>query len=83
MSEVGPLSGLAPGQSGTVAGCRAGHGLLGRLASMGFTPGSRVLMVNNYGHGPLLVMVHGARIELGRGEAARILVRRVEDVSHG
>jgi len=50
---------------------------------MGFTPGSRVLMVNNYGHGPLLVMVHGARIALGRGEAARILVRRVEDVSHG
>ncbi len=83
MNEACPLLELAPGQAGTVVGCSAGHGLLGRFASMGFTPGSRVLMVNNYGRGPLLVMVHGARVALGRGEASRVLVRPEDNGSHG
>lgn len=83
MSEARRLAELMPGQSGIVVGCHAGHGLLGRFASMGFTPGSQVVMVNNYGHGPLLVMVHGARVALGRGEAGRILVRPEENNHDG
>lgn len=82
MSDPRPLLELAPGQAGTVVGCSAGRGLLGRFASMGFTPGSRVLMVNNYGRGPLLVIVHGARVALGRGEASRVLVRPEASASH-
>lgn len=48
---------------------------MGRFAAMGFTPGSRVTVLNNYGRGPLLVLIHGARVALGRGEASRVLVR--------
>lgn len=75
VSEARSLLQLSPGQSGVVVGCDAGRGLMCRLAAMGFTPGSRLTVLNNYGHGPLLVMVHGSRIALGRGEAARVLVR--------
>lgn len=83
MTEALPLTQLTTGQAGTLVAFRGGHGLLGRFASMGFTPGSRVLIVNNYGRGPLLVMVHGARVALGRGEASHILVRPEDNGSHG
>jgi len=69
------LRDLQSGQSGTVIDCSGGRGLMSRLAAMGFTPGSRVTVLNNYGRGPILVMVHGSRVALGRGEAAKILVR--------
>ena len=50
-----------------------------RLASLGFTPGAEVSMTQNYGRGPLIVIVRGARVALGRVEAAKIFVeRRVE-----
>ena len=45
-----------------------------RLASLGFTPGALVSMTQNFGRGPLIVTVRGARVALGRGEAAQILV---------
>ena len=75
VSEALSLLKLGPGQSGVVVGCGAGHGLMCRLAAMGFTPGSRLTMLNNYSSGPLLVMLHGSRIALGRGEAAKVMVR--------
>ena len=46
------------------------------LVSLGFTPGVGVDMVQNYGHGPLIVALRGTRVALGRGEANKILVRR-------
>lgn len=48
-----------------------------RLVSLGFTPGARVNMAQNYGRGPLIVSVRGARVALGRGEAAGILVEPI------
>ncbi len=45
-----------------------------RLASLGFTPGARVSMTQNFGRGPLIVTVRGTRVALGRGEAAQIVV---------
>ena len=47
-----------------------------RLASLGFTPGTVVNMTQNYGRGPLIVIVRGTRVALGRGEAAKIIVER-------
>jgi ferrous iron transport protein A len=47
-----------------------------RLASLGFTPGTEVDMIQNYGRGPLIVTVRGTHVALGRGEAAKILVAR-------
>ena len=46
-----------------------------RLVSLGLTPGAHVAMAQNFGRGPLIVMVRGTRIALGRGEAARIFVQ--------
>jgi len=47
-----------------------------RLASLGFTPGAEISMSQNYGRGPLIVMVRGTRVALGRIEAAKIFVER-------
>jgi len=45
-----------------------------RLASLGFAPGVEVQMLQNFGHGPLIVLVRDTRVALGRGEAMKVLV---------
>jgi ferrous iron transport protein A len=70
------LSAMRPGERGIVIDLAGGRGLLGRMTSLGFTPGAEVTVMQNYGHGPLIAQVRGARIALGRGEAGRIRVRR-------
>jgi ferrous iron transport protein A len=71
-----PLTQLASREEGAVVSLRGGHGFMSRLATLGFTPGAPLTMVQNYGHGPLIVSVRDTRIALGRGEAAHVLVRR-------
>lgn len=71
-----PLSELASGEKATFVDLRGGWGLKGRLTSLGFTPGVPILMVQNYGWGPVIVEVRDTRIALGRHEARRILVQR-------
>lgn len=71
-----PLSALQPGECAEVARVLCGHGLLCRMTSLGFTPGAEVKVVQNYGHGPLIAQVRGARVALGRGEANQLYVRR-------
>jgi ferrous iron transport protein A len=70
------LSALRPGETGVVVELAGGRGLLGRMTSLGFTPGAEVTVVQNYGRGPLIARVRGARIALGRGEAGGVKVRR-------
>lgn len=70
-----PLSALQPNQKGYVQRLAGGRGFMGRLASLGFTPGVEVSMIQNYGRGPVIVEVRGARVALGRREALRILVK--------
>ena len=52
-----PISELKAGESGVVRSYAGGRGMLGRCLSMGFTPGSQVRMIENYGRGPILVSV--------------------------
>ncbi len=47
-----------------------------RMASLGFTPGALVKMVQNYGHGAVIVSLRGTRVALGRGEARKVGVSR-------
>jgi len=75
-NEVISLSALHPGEQGVVVELAGGRGLLGRMTSLGFTPGAEVTIVQNFGRGPLIALVRGARIALGRGEAGRVYVRR-------
>ena len=76
-----PLTRLSPSEGGSVVELRGGRRFVSRLATLGFTPGALLAMVQNYGHGPLIVRVRDTRIALGRGEAARIIVLRRD--SHG
>ena len=72
-----PLASLAPNEAGIVQYLAGGRGLTSRLAILGFTSGARVNMVQNFGRGPIIVMVRDTRIALGRGEAQKIIVTPV------
>lgn len=73
-----PLAELKPGEHGTLLQFGPGRGIVGRLTSLGFTPGVEIEMTQNYGHGPLVVTVRSTRVALGRREAGSILVQRSE-----
>lgn len=70
------LAELGSGESATVVALRGGHGFVGRMSALGFTPGSSILMVRNPGSGPVIVSVLDTQIALGRGQAFRVSVRR-------
>jgi ferrous iron transport protein A len=71
------LGAVQTGESVHIQRLQGGHHVLSRLASLGFTPGARLRVVQNFGHGPIIVTVRDTRIALGRGEAVKILVKRV------
>jgi len=75
-NEMVALSTLHPGERGTVAELLGGRGVLGRMAALGFTPGAEVRMLQNFGHGPLIVLLRDTRVALGRGEASKVRVMR-------
>jgi len=70
-----PLSHVPPASHAVVKEVRAdGRGILSRLATLGFTPGAPLTVLQNFGRGPLIVAVRDTRIALGRGEAGTIYV---------
>ena len=71
-----PLSTLCIGEKGIVIGVTGGRGMLERMTSLGFVPGTEVVILQNFRHGPIIVRAHNARIALGRGVAGRIQIRR-------
>ena len=71
------------GESAQIIGMQGGHHFLSRLASLGFTPGARLRMVQNYGRGPLLVSLRDTRVALGRGEAEKIMVEPLAEAGDG
>ena len=71
-----PLSTLASGEVGVVHKLAGGSGFMSRLATLGFTPGATLSMVQNFGRGPLIVNIRGTRIALGRGEAAKVYITK-------
>lgn len=77
------LSAVQNGESVRISKMRGGHCVLSRLASLGFTPGARLKVVQNYGRGPIIVLVRDTRIALGRGEASHILVERLAGGNDG
>jgi Fe2+ transport system protein FeoA len=79
MERFVPLTRLAPHEKGTIGALDGGRGFVSRMASLGFTPGAPVIMVQNFGRGPLIVLVRDARIALGRGEASKVLVKHKDN----
>lgn len=79
-----PLHEVPMGTVVVVHDLQGGKEVLGRLATLGFTPGASLTMLQNFGHGPVIVFLHDARIALGRGEAAKVHVvmeNHVDDTS--
>ena len=68
------LSSLATGERAIVRALTGGHLFRSRAANLGFTTGTEVTVVQNFGHGPMIVAVRGTRVALGRVEAALVLV---------
>jgi ferrous iron transport protein A len=71
------LGDLSTGQTARLECFHAGRGLINRLAVLGFLPGQEIKMVQNFGHGPVIVTVRDTRVALGRHEAEQITVRKV------
>ena len=74
-----PLERLSPGETGFVGMLEGGHHFMSRLAALGFTAGAPVTVMRNYRSGPIIVLVRGAQIALGRGEAQRVKVYRSDE----
>jgi ferrous iron transport protein A len=72
-----PLSELPAGEHACVMALGLGRGISARLTTLGFTPGAELTMIQNYGHGPLVVTIRDTRIALGRREAQSILIQRI------
>lgn len=71
------LDELPAGSDAEIITLAGGGSIVSRLAALGFVPGCRVSMVQNYGHGPLIVSVINTRVALGRREALTIRARRI------
>jgi DtxR family transcriptional regulator, Mn-dependent transcriptional regulator len=68
------LADLPSSSAGAVRGIGKGSSLAARCLALGFTPGTRIDMVQNIGRGPVIVSVRDTRVALGRGEARAITV---------
>ncbi len=74
--SISLLGDLAPGEVGVVRDFHGGHTFVARCLALGFTLGVEAKMVQNVGHGPVIVLVRDTRVALGRGEAEKIVVTR-------
>lgn len=69
------LDRLAPAAAAHIVALQGGRCFVSRLAALGFVPGAAISVIQNYGRGPLIVLVQQARVALGRGEAAHVVVQ--------
>jgi Fe2+ transport system protein FeoA len=77
MGAIG-LDELPTGGEAEIEAVSGAGSVISRLAALGFVPGSRVSMVQNRGHGPIIVSVIHTRVALGRSEAGSIRARRID-----
>lgn len=76
-SGLRPLADVPPGRRGQVRRLRGGTSFVGRMGALGFTVGAEASVVQNFGRGPLLVLIRDTRVALGRGEALKVLVEEL------
>lgn len=65
------------GEEFEVATIQGGKGFLKKLMEMGIYSGIRVRIVLNPGNGPIIIALSDTRIALGKGMAAKIIVRKL------
>ncbi|WP_207682381.1 FeoA family protein [Desulfonema magnum] len=66
------LTGVSAGKQVRVFAIDGGHKLRSRLAGMGLIPGAKLKVIKS---DPLIIVVNGVRMVLGRGMACKINVR--------
>jgi ferrous iron transport protein A len=76
MTSAAPrlLSDLPDGFRGVVAAVTGGREFASRLAAMGLTTGTEIVVLQNRGFGPMLARVRDTRIALGRTQAGLVTV---------
>ena len=74
-----PLTGAPACQIVQVVQTSGGRRHRAKLAAMGVLPGSRLKVCCNLG-GPLIVEAKGSRLSLGRGMAARVMVKSIGSI---
>lgn len=79
IGRVVALTELPAGARAVVHRLRGGRAFAGRLAAMGIVPGVELMVVRNDRSGPLIVLVRGTRVALGRGGAGKIRVEGAPD----
>jgi ferrous iron transport protein A len=72
------LSALPSGRQAVIHSLRGGREFCSRVVNLGFTAGAPLTVVQNYGHGPMLVSLRGTLVALGRREATQVWVRADE-----
>jgi ferrous iron transport protein A len=77
------LSDLPAGFRGVVAAVIGGRDLAARLAAMGLTAGTEIVILQNRGFGPMLARVRDTRIALGRGQASLVTVHECPSADPG
>jgi Fe2+ transport system protein FeoA len=71
------LSDLLTGEKGTISSLESCFTVVKRLTDLGLTKGCEVLMRKNYGSGPLIILVRGTELALGRVIADKIWVEKI------
>ncbi|BAD84904.1 iron(II) transport protein A [Thermococcus kodakarensis KOD1] len=69
-----PLAFVEEGRRAVIRGIAGGRGVIHRLAELGLSPGTEVVVVRNQMAGPMMVTVRGTQLALGRGLAMKIQV---------
>lgn len=68
------LSSVSTGQSGQVQEVRGNKAFAARAGALGFTQGAEVQVLQNDGHGPILVNIRHTRLAISRSDAFNIKV---------
>ena len=77
-----PLNSLSEAPAGRrllVRQLCGGKDFVSRMTALGFTEGVEVQVIQNYGRGPLITLVRGVRVALGRGAALKVLIEEIRD----
>jgi Fe2+ transport system protein FeoA len=72
---------LPVGGHGIIRQLHGGRQFCARIAAPGFTIGAEVVIIKNFGRGPIIAAVRDTQVALGRFEADRILVKAVQGSS--
>lgn len=69
-----PLSVVPEGEEVRILGFRGGAQFVQKLSAMGFVPGSRIRVIRSQSGGPMIVLIRGSQMAIGRGVASKIEV---------